>query len=84
MLLIPDILENSGKLYFPVFTTPAEMGEYGQDLSKVQKHFLEAILLASDNEPKVEGIVVNAFTDNFILPADLFDVVQNAKSRLVE
>ena len=80
--MVPDILKSGDDFYFPVFTAPAEMGEYGQHFSKVQKHFLEAIILAVNNERNVKGIVVNAFSDPFILTREVFDLVQTAKSRL--
>lgn len=43
--LIPDILQNGDEFFFPVFTTAEEMGEYGNNFSKVEKHFLEAAWL---------------------------------------
>ena len=80
--MVPDILQSGDDFYFPVFTAPSEMGEYGQHFSKVQKHFLEVIILAVNNERNVKGIVVNAFSDPFILTREVFDLVQTAKSRL--
>ena len=43
--------------FFPVFTSDDEMGEYGEDFSKLQRHFLEAAALARNNEKNVRGIV---------------------------
>ena len=81
--LIPDILLNGDAFFFPVFTSVEEMGEYGDGFSKVERHFLEAMVLAMNNENKVAGIVVNAFTTPFVLNRDLFDVVEKMKSRIV-
>lgn len=82
--MIPDILQNGDDYFFPVFTSADEMGEYGRNFSKVEKHFLETISLARNNDKHVKGIVVNAFTEPFILEAGLFDVVEKMKTRISE
>ena len=81
---IPDILQNGDALFFPVFSSDEEMGEYGNNFSKVGKHFLEALVLAKNNENDLAGIVVNAFTEPFILGKELWDAVANMDSRLSE
>ena len=80
--LVPDILQSEGEFFFPVFTTAEEMGEYGDGFSKVQKHFLEAAMLARNNEKNVKGIVINAFTESFIVPREMFDVIAEMPSSL--
>lgn len=78
--MIPDILQNGDEYFFPVFTSAAEMGEYGDNFSKIEKWFLEAIPLAFNNEKKVSGIVINAFTEPFVVPNDLLKVIQEQGS----
>ena len=78
--MIPDILQNGEEFFFPVFTTAEEMGEYGKRFSKVEKHFLEATILARNNEKKVKGIVINAFSEPFVIPVDLFDLIMGMPS----
>ncbi len=73
--MAPDILKNGENYYFPVFTSAEEMGEYGKDFSKVEKHFLEAAHLARNNPKKVKGIVLNAFTEPYVVPVELFDAI---------
>lgn len=73
--LVPDILQNGDDFYFPVFTSVEEMGEYGEHFSKVEKHFLEAASLARNNEKNVKGIVINAFSEPFVVPREMFDVI---------
>lgn len=73
--MVPDILQNGEDFFFPVFTSAEEMGDYGQGFSKIEKHFLEAANLARNNEKKVKGIVINAFSAPFIIPVDLFDMI---------
>lgn len=80
--MIPDILQNGDAFFFPIFSSAEEMGEYGQGFSKIEKHFLEALQLAINNEKNVSGMVLNAFTEPFVLEREIFDIVQNMKSRI--
>ena len=82
--MIPDILQNGEDYFFPVFSTIEAMGEYGENFSKVQRHILEAIALAKNNEKELAGIVLNAFTEPFVLDAKIWDIVENMKSRIEE
>lgn len=82
--MIPDILQSGELYFFPVFTTIEAMGEYGHHFSKVQRHMLEAVSLAEHNERELAGIVLNAFTEPFVLDSRIFDVVKNMKSRIEE
>ena len=78
--MVPDILQNGEDFFFPVFTSAEEMGDYGQGFSKIEKHFLEAANLARNNEKKVKGIVINAFSAPFVIPVDLFDIIAEMPS----
>ena len=80
--LIPDILQNGDNYFFPVFSTVEAMGEYGNHFSKVQKHMLEVIPLARNNEKDLAGIVLNAFTEPFVLDRQIWDIVEKMKSRI--
>ena len=80
--LIPDILENSGDYFFPIFSSEEEMGDYGKDFSKVAQHILNVIPLARNNEKELKGIVLNAFSEPFVLEEQLFDMFENMKSRI--
>ena len=79
---VPDILQNGDAFFFPVFSSEEEMGEYGEHFSKLQKHILEVIPLARNNEKNVAGIVLNAFSDPFVLETSIFDLVEKMKSRI--
>ena len=78
--MVPDILQNGEDFFFPVFTSVEEMGDYGQGFSKIEKHFLEAANLARNNKKKVKGIVINAFSEPFVIPVDLFDMIAEMPS----
>jgi len=80
--MIPDILQNGDDFFFPVFTTAEEMGEYGKDFSKIQEHFLTAVTLARNNKKKVTGIVINAFSEPFVIPEELFDIIAEMDSAI--
>ena len=45
---------------------------------------LEVISLARNNEKKPVGIVLNAFTEPFVLDAEVWDIVEKMKSRIEE
>lgn len=74
--MIPDILINEVQYFFPAFTSCEEMGEYGDHFSKVQKHIMEIINLARNNEKDVKGIVINAFTQPFMVPMDMLSIIE--------
>ncbi|MCR4692075.1 MAG: ADP-ribosylglycohydrolase family protein, partial [Lachnospiraceae bacterium] len=78
--MVPDILQSGDNFFFPVFTTAEEMGEYGNQFSKMQRYFLETMVLARNNEKNVKGIVINAFSEPFEIPVELFDIIAGIKS----
>ena len=80
--MIPDILQNGEDFFFPVFSSAEEMGEYGNHFSKLEDSFLHAVVLARNNEKQVRGIVVNAFSEPFVLETEIFDLVEKMKSRI--
>ena len=82
--LIPNILENNGNYFFPIFSTEEAMGEYGDHFSKIPQIILDIIPLARNNDKKPVGIVLNAFIEPFILDKEIWDIVENMKSRLVK
>ncbi len=75
--MVPDILQNGDNLFFPVFSSDEEMGEYGEHFSKVQMYFSEAAGLAVNNENNVRGIVINAFSDPFEIPREVIGPILN-------
>ena len=83
--MVPDIFEKDGQYFFPVFSTEEDMGEYGENFSKLQQSFLDVIQTARNSdkyEQKLTGIVINAFTEPFILPEELYEAVEKMISRL--
>ena len=80
--MVPDILQNGDEYFFPVFTSEEEMGEYGERFSKVECYFLEAENIARNNERNVAGIVINAFTEPFVVPREMFEVIAKMESAI--
>ena len=74
--LVPDILQKDNKYFFPVFSSVEDMGDYGDEHSKVEKHFVEALDLAKNNDAELSGIVFNAFSDPFILDKELLAIIE--------
>ena len=76
--LVPDILQSGEEFFFPVFAEAEDMGEYGDHFSKVAKQMPEVIALAKNNDRKIEGIVVNAFSDQFVINKELWEIILEA------
>ena len=77
--LVPDILQNDDGYFFPAFTSVEAMGEYGNSFSKVQKHISEIVPMAKNNDRKLAGIVLNAFSTPFMLPADMWVILEKGE-----
>ena len=60
------------------------MGAYSDNFSKIPQSILDAITLAKNNDKKPVGIVLNAFSEPFILDKEVWDIVENMKSRLIK
>ncbi|MBR6229847.1 MAG: SseB family protein, partial [Eubacterium sp.] len=80
--MVPDILQNGDNYFFPVFTSEEEMGEYGEQFSKIPGSFLGAMDMARNNEKNIRGIVINAFTEPFDVPVEIFDTIANMESSI--
>lgn len=80
--MIPDILHSGERYYFPIFSSREEMGEYGEGFSTMQSNILDVIPLARNNQQKLNGIVLNPFTEPFILDEEIWDIVEKMKSSL--
>ena len=65
-----DILKNGERYYFPVFTSAAEMKEYGKKFYQREVYISDAINMAKESRYVLTGLVINAFTDSVILNWD--------------
>ena len=80
--MVPDILTSGEEFFFPVFSGESEPGEYGTHFSMIPVSFLKAIRMARANERQLKGIVVDAFSEPFVLDERLYSAVEGMKSRL--
>lgn len=80
--LVPDVLASGGDFYFPIFSSEEAMGEYGEGFSHVQRHILDVLPLARNNEHEPVAIVLNAFSESIEIPREFWDVLENMKSRI--
>ena len=62
-----DILKNGERYYLPVFTSGAEMKEYGKKFYQREVSFPDAIDMTKRTQYTLTGLVINAFTDSVIL-----------------
>ena len=62
-----DILKNGESYFLPVFTSGAEMKEYGKKFYQREVYFSDAINMAKESRYVLNGLVINAFTDSVIL-----------------
>ena len=81
---VPDILQNGDAFFFPAFSSIEAMGEYGESFSKVRMHMLDVIGAAKNCNQDLVGIVIDAFTEPFVLEEKVYDIVENMKSRIEE
>ncbi len=80
--LIPSILQNGESFFLPIFSTEEAMGEYGEGFTIIEKHFLEVLNLAINNEIELEGIVINALSEPFIIYREMWDIFSKMDSSI--
>ena len=71
---VPAVLVNDGHKFLPVFSSPEELGDQFPEDSDMHISFLHALDLAANGE-EIEGIVLNAYTQPFVVEKDLFDAI---------
>ena len=81
--MLPDLLDSNGELFFPVFSRAEEMGSYGENFSKAERSF-EEIAGYVKNDNRVSGIVLDAFSNYFVLSKEYIDIALSMPSRIVE
>ncbi len=73
--LRPELMTGGEELYLPAFTSQEEMGDYGRVRIGVQKSVFEVIDLAEQTEKQLKGIVINPFSEVFILDGQMLDAL---------
>ena len=76
------VLKIDNKFFFPVFSSADEMGKYGKDFTAVKCTFLYALSLARKGKGETAGIVINPFTERFVVDKVFFGVLEEMESSL--
>ena len=78
----PDILMDGDSAFLPVFTNEEQViQEYGENFTRIQKHFLEAMDVA-DSNAQLTGIVIDAFTVPFTVIKKNFNMIRTLPSNM--
>ncbi len=80
---IPSLLEKNGKVYFPIFSREEELDDEFRDGVIERIPFSQALEMAEKNE-KVDGIVLNPFTQSFVIMRYLFEVTAKVEPAIKE
>ena len=78
------ILKNGGKLFFPVFSAAGEMEKSGDASTAVKCIFMSALSLAMKSREEVSEIVINPFTEPFVVDREFFGVLEEMESSIKE
>lgn len=82
--IMADILHKDDERFFPVFTSPGEMGEYGDAFFREERLMKEVVEMAESHETEVDGIVVNAFTEPFEISREMFNFFIEFEEMMLE
>lgn len=80
--LVPDIISHESLLYMPVFSNPAEMGDYGKELSLISEKITDVVDVYNKCDKKLTGIVLNPFSQPFVLESQFLELLVAMKSNL--
>lgn len=80
----PDLFQNDGDSFLPVFSHPDEMGEYASGFTATKEDIIHLIDLVVDRPDYISAIVLNPFSQSFILERRFFDTVYRMRSRIIE
>lgn len=80
----PDIMLNGAEYFFPIFSSDKEMKELAQERSRQPLHVLKAIKMAKESTKPITGLVLNPFTNPFVIDMKLCEVIEKMKTRVVE
>lgn len=59
-------------------------GVKGKKIKRFESHFLHAVNLARNNEKDIRGIVINAFSEPFVIPMEICEIIAKMESDLDE
>lgn len=80
MKAIPEIIKNGGDCFYPIFTSEKLMSKYDTGYVKVQRPILEIIDLAKRSKVDLKGLVLNPYSDMFIITKELYPSLAQMES----
>jgi len=72
----PHILTNQGEEFVGIYSGKEDLEKSQKEGSIVSMPFLHAIQMAREEGENIRGIVLNAFTDPFVVERDLFEAME--------
>ena len=80
----PDLFQKGADYFLPIFSSEKEMKEFADGRSKYPVRVTKAISMAKESSKPITAIVLNAFTEPFVIDMKLCDVIEKLKSRVEE
>lgn len=68
-----ELMMSGNKTFFPVFSDSIEMWQCEEGIQKVEMPFMD-VLKKAKKDIKLAGIVVNAYSDAFVVPKSMYQV----------
>lgn len=84
MKAIPEIIKNGADCFYPIFTSEKLMTKYDSGFVKVQRPVLDIIELAKKSKVDLRGLVLNPFSDMFIITKELYPSLASMESLIKE
>lgn len=82
--LTADVFKNGDEFFLPIFSSEAAMKKYAGKCTKIPMYAVKAIELAKKSDKTMAGIVLNPFTEPFVIDMKLCDVIEKMKARVEE
>lgn len=71
-----DLLASGNKSFYPVYSDMIETFKCKEDAQKIEIPFIDALKQAKKDR-KVTGIVVNPYSDAFVIPKSMFELIES-------
>ena len=74
---VNDILQGEDGFYLPLFSSePVLKGHYGDDIKQMEITIYEAMDMVNHADGSLDGLVINAFSEPFLIPKDMFSMIE--------
>lgn len=78
--LVPSLLAKDDTVFFPIFSSEKHMDKYGTGYVKISKPILEVIDIARKNKQNINGLVLNPFSDSFLVLKEVWPNLEQMES----